>query len=99
MNNKRTNYLIAILNIIVVITMILLTIFERNMIIPVVPVNNGIETVNFSLYGCHALEVLAGNIELIFMSVCGILTIANIVSAIQNRKNKKRLWNKFRYSN
>lgn len=89
MNNKRTNYLIAILNIIVVITMILLTIFERNMIIPVVPVNNGIETVNFSLYGCHALEVLAGNIELIFMSVCGILTIANIVSAIQNRKNKK----------
>lgn len=51
MNNKRTNYLIAILNIIVVITMILLTIFERNMIIPVVSVNNGIDTVNFSLYG------------------------------------------------
>lgn len=89
MNNKRTNYLIAILNIIVVITKILLIIFLRNVGMAV-GTTDGNETMQIeSLYGCRALEILAGNIELIHRSVCGILTIANIVSAIQNRKNKK----------
>lgn len=90
MNNKRTNYLIAILNIIVVITMILITVFASD-IGKAVMVNYddyGIVTVE-SLYGCRALEIFAYNIKLIFMMACGSLTITNIVSAIQNRKNKK----------
>lgn len=90
MNNKRTNYLIAILNIIVVITIILITVFASD-IGKAVMVNYddyGIVTVE-SLYGCRALEIFAYNIKLIFMMACGSLTITNIVSAIQNRKNKK----------
>ncbi len=89
MNNKRTNYLIAILNIIVVITMILITVFASDIENAVMITDNyGIVTVE-SLYGCRALEIFAYNIKLIFMMACGSLAITNIVSAIQNRKNKK----------
>ena len=89
MNNKRTNYLIAILNIIVVITIILIIIFAENIVRAANDTyNNGIMKIE-SLYECHALEILLENLELIINFVYGTLGIANIVSAIQNRKNKK----------
>lgn len=87
MNNKRTNYLIAILNIIVVITIILTMIFNDDVMSSMMLSSTNEKMI--SLYGCKLQEILVNNSEMIYMSVCGILAIANIISAIQNRKNKK----------
>ena len=87
MNNKRTNYLIAILNIIVVITMILIAIFENDLAATVIYPAKSDQVI--SLYGCHASEILYENTKFILALVTGILAITNIICAIQNRENKK----------
>lgn len=82
MNSKKTNYLVVVLNALLVLIFYALYcssdfLFSK--------ISNG----GISIYNCHTAEFLLNNIEvIIFFMYSGIGTL-NIICSIQNKKNRK----------
>lgn len=85
MNRKITNRLVAILNIIAIISIYVLY-FSTNYLASSIM---GGETGSRSIYNSFIIDTLLNNIQLIMVSVHGGIGIFNIICAIQNKENKK----------
>ena len=85
MNKKRTNYLVAILNIISVATFYIFT-FSSNFLMS--SIMSG-ETAVKSIYNSFLIDTLLNNIQIIFLFMYGAIGIINIICAVQNKKDKK----------
>lgn len=85
MNRKRTNYLVAILNIIALVSTYVLYFSNEYLTSSIVSGVNGGKTV----YNNVIIDLLLNNIQLIMTVVSGGIGLLNIICAIQNRKNKK----------
>ena len=84
MNKKRTNYMIAICNILAIISVYILLLFN-NLKMGVIYGPSGVK----SIYNSFIVDTLLANGKLIEIIICSIIGILNIVAGIQNRKNKK----------
>ena len=84
MNNKRTNYIIVIFNIMIAIAFFSLLFSAELMISSMMTANNEAK----SAYG-NAVDILLNNIQIIIPVVYGGVGILNIVCSFQNRQNKK----------
>mgnify|MGYP004517374493 FL=1 len=87
MNKKSTNRLIAILNIVAVVAMSIFTLSLPYTVEESLLCNTGNEFK--SLYGNFIIEYIYNNIYVIFNVIFLGLGILNIISAIQNKGNKK----------
>lgn len=85
MNRKRTNYLVAILNIIAVASIYILT-FSANYLLS--SMMSG-ENSGKSVYDSFIIDILLNNIQIIMVIVYGGVGILNIICAIQNKEDKK----------
>lgn len=85
MNRKGTNCLVAILNIITIVSMYLLAFSTKYLMSSVMTDENG----GKSIYGSFIVDTLLNNLPLIMFLVHGGIGIFNIICAIQNKKNKK----------
>lgn len=85
MNRKRTNYLVAILNIIAVVSTYVLYFSNEYLTSSIVSGADG----GKSVYNNVIIDLLLNNIQLIMTLVNGGVGLLNIICAIQNRKNKK----------
>ena len=79
MNKKRTNYIIAISNVLLIISV------YANIYIGIIYGSSGVK----SIYNSFILDTFIGNAQLIKIVICSITGILNIVAGVQNRKNKK----------
>ena len=79
MNKKRTNYIIAISNVLTIISVYF------NIDIGVLYGPSGVK----SIYNSFILDTFIGNAQLIKIVIYSITGILNIVAGVQNRKNKK----------
>ena len=84
MNKKRTNYIIALLNVFAIISVYILF-FSNNLKMGVIYGPSGVK----SIYNSFIVDILMENVNLIEIIICSIIGILNMVAGIQNRKNKK----------
>ena len=84
MNNKRTNYIIVIFNIMIAIAFFTLLFSAELMTSSMMTGNNEAK----SAYG-NAVDILLNNIHIIIPVVYGGVGILNIVCSFQNKQNKK----------
>lgn len=85
MNKKRTNFFVAILNTIAIISLYILYFTKDFLNKNIISGPEGIK----SIYGSIIIDVIMGNIVLILILICSLIGVLNIICAIQNRKNKK----------
>lgn len=85
MNKKSTNRLIAILNVIVTVTIYILAFSTNYLLTSMMSGDNG----GKSVYDSFIIDILLNNIQVIMAVVYGGVGILNIISAIQNKENKK----------
>ena len=81
MNRKKTNYLVAILNIIALVSTYVLYFSNEYLTSSI----NGGNTI----YNNVIIDLLLNNIQLIMTVVSGGVGLLNIICAVQNRKSKK----------
>lgn len=84
MNSKKTNRLVAILNIVIVILVITLSVVEASADMMLT------EDGKKSVFNSSIIDILANNTDIIIFSLFLIVAILNITCSIQNRKNKKQ---------
>ena len=85
MNSKKTNYLIAVMNVIAIVSFYLLY-FSSNYLTDTMMISsNGAK----NIYNNNIIEFLLLNIKPIMIILSLSIAIPNIVSAIQNKKDKK----------
>ena len=85
MNKKRTNRIVAIFNIIFIVTFYIFT-FSANYLMS--SVMSG-EAGGKSIYNSFIIDTLLNNIQIILPLMYSGIGIINIICAIQNKKNKK----------
>ena len=85
MNKKRTNYFVAILNLLVVITIYIVYFSTDFLKWGIISSTSGGQTI----YDSVIVNILVQNAQPILVSVCMMIGILNIVCAIQNKQNKK----------
>lgn len=85
MNKKRTNYFVAILNLLVVITIYIVYFSTDFFKWGIISSPSGSQTI----YDSVIVNILVQNAQPILVSVCMMIGILNIVCAIQNKQNKK----------
>lgn len=83
MNSKKTNRLVAILNIVTIILIAILLFLEESSNIMLT--EEGLK----SIYNSSITDILVNNLDIIITSLILIVGIFNIICGIQNRKNKK----------
>ena len=83
MNSKKTNRLVAILNIVTIILIAILLFLEGSSNIMLT--EEGLK----SIYNSSITDILVNNLDIIITSLILIVGIFNIICGIQNRKNKK----------
>lgn len=81
MNSKKTNYLVVVLNALLVLIFYVLYCFSDFLFSRI---SNGI-----SIYNCHTAEFLLNNIEVIIFFMYGGIGTLNIICSIQNKKDRK----------
>ena len=82
MNSKKTNRLVAILNIVTIILIAILLFLEESSNIMLT--EEGLK----SIYNSSITDILVNNLDIIITSLILIVGIFNIICGIQNRKNK-----------
>lgn len=87
MNNKRTNYLVLILNIILIILFFSCQSGDFGNFITQSIMSNQEGITSF--YGSSTIEFFIANASILFIISFTITTCCNVVSAIQNKENKK----------
>lgn len=87
MNKKRTNRLVAILNVVSIISTYVLY-FSTEYLLSSTMRGAGIDGLK-SVYNSFLIDFLLNNIQIIMTLLNGGVGILNIICAIQNRKNKK----------
>lgn len=87
MNSKKTNRLVAILNVIAIVSIYVLY-FSTEYLLSSMMVN-GYEQTAKSIYNSFFIDFLLNKIQIIITLLNGGIGIFNIICAIQNRKNKK----------
>ena len=85
MNDKKTNYFVAIMNAIAIVAYIILVFTAQGLTETTTTVNN--EVVN--IFENNIVEFFLANIKTILLVLGLCLSISNIVNAIQNKTNKK----------
>ena len=85
MNKKRTNYVVAILNIISIVAFYILAFSTTYLMSSIM---SG-ETGGKSIYNSLIIETLLNNIQVILTLMYSGIGIINIICAIQNKQNKK----------
>lgn len=85
MNKKETNRLVAILNIVVILSIFIVYLFTDYLIEFMMSGENG----GKSIFNSFIIDIVANNIPLIIMIAHSIIGIFNIICAIQNKENKK----------
>lgn len=85
MNRKRTNRLVAILNIIAVASIYILAFSTSYLLSSMMSGENS----GKSVYDSFIIDTLLNNIQIIMVLVYGGVGILNIICAIQNKENKK----------
>ena len=84
MNNKKTNRLVAILNVVIVILVFTLSLVEASADMMLT------EDGKRSVFNSWIIDILANNTNIIIFSLFIIVATLNITCGIQNRKNKKQ---------
>ena len=85
MNRKRTNRLVAILNVVAIASIFILYFSTNYLLSSMMPGDNG----GTSLYGSFIIDTLLNNIQIILILFHGGIGIINIICSIQNKENKK----------
>lgn len=85
MNRKRTNRLVAILNIIAVASIYILAFSTSYLLSSMMSGENS----GKSVYDSFIIDTLLNNIQIIMVLVYGGVGILNIICAIQNKEDKK----------
>lgn len=85
MNKRRTNRIVAVLNIISIVVYYLLFLFEKYIISSIMTGQGG----NESIYDSFIIDTLVNNIKIILPLMFGGIGIINTICAFQNKKNKK----------
>ena len=85
MNSKRTNFIVCILNIIVIISTYILAFSCDYLTDSMMSVNN----MSKSVYNSFIIDFLVNNVQIVLALVNGGVGILNIICAIQNKENKK----------
>lgn len=85
MNSKRTNRLVAILNVITVASIYILAFSTNYLLSSMMSGDNG----GKSVYNSFLIDTLLNNIQIIMAVVYSGVGIFNIICAIQNKENKK----------
>jgi len=85
MNSKRTNYFVAILNVLAIVAYYIFVFSAKYIEYNIIGTAEG----GISVYNSEIIEFLFNNFQLISILVFGGLGILNIVCAIQNKDNKK----------
>ena len=85
MNKKRTNRIVAIFNIISIVTFYIFAFSESYLMSSIM---SG-ETGGKSIYNSFIIDTLLNNIQIILPLMYSGIGIINIICAIQNKKNKK----------
>ena len=85
MNKKRTNYTVAIINFIAIVSLFVLYFSKDFLNYNIATGPSGVK----SLYNSSIIDILMSNIKLIEVLLYSVPSIFNIICAIQNIKNRK----------
>ncbi len=85
MNKKRTNRLVAILNVVAIASIYIMYFSSSYLLTSIMSGDNG----GKSVYDSFIIDTLLNNIQIILTLVHGGIGIINIICAIQNKENKK----------
>ena len=79
MNKKQTNFLVAILNLIEIVSIFVLHFGTNYLLSGMVPSENGI----ISIYNSFTSETLLNNIDIVLILIHSVVGVINIICAIQ----------------
>lgn len=85
MNKKKTNFLVAILNLIEIVSILVLHFGTNYLLSGMMSSENGMT----SIYNSFICETLLNNIDIFLVLIHIVVGVINIICAIQNKKNKK----------
>ena len=85
MNKKKTNFLVAILNLIEIVSILVLHFGTNYLLSGMMSSENGMT----SIYNSFICETLLNNIDIFLILIHIVVGVINIICAIQNKKNKK----------
>lgn len=85
MNKKKTNFLVAILNLTEIVSILVLHFGTNHLLSGMMSSENGMT----SIYNSFISETLLNKIDMILILIHSVVGVINIICAIQNKKNKK----------